>query len=197
MGFEKNSGFETPHSEGDESLRTTLQKEEEKRGFMQRLAEKKKAVMAATVASVVAVGASEASAGARGEALFDELDSVMETTQKAPAVHQEKHSLGKKEGKRMDAFEMLDRVEELVRAYKDAKTDGERDRYATQIAETLITGGEYTRLEENTIHTFTSTFLNTPIEVRYIVLGGIARGSLTDKMGNILHKGHEFQFPVQ
>ena len=198
MKFEQFDGVEMSHRKESEFPSDTTKKDDEKEGFLQRLAEKKKAVMAATAFGVITAGAGEALAGSRADALFDDLDSITETVKKVPSLPQDREIQGESMKKqRMDAFEMLERVEELVSAYKVAKNDSERGQYATQLAETLIMGGKYQRLEENTIHTFNATFLNVPIEVRYIIMDGTVRGSLTDTMGKILHKVHEFHFSVK
>lgn len=198
MKFEQFEGFEMPHKKEGESLRDTTKKGVEKEGFLQGLAEKKKAIMAVAAFGVVTAGANEVLAGSKADELFDDLDSITETTKKAPSVHQDRVIQGESKKKQhIDAFKVLERVEEFVGAYKDAKTDSERDRYATEIAETLIMGGKYQRLEENTIHTFTATFFSAPVEVRYIVMDGTVHGSLTDTNGMILRKVHEFRFSVK
>lgn len=156
----------------------------------------KKIVTAAALAGTLAAG-TEAMGGTRDKAdkMFDELDSATEIMQKVPAKHTVKPAAPKEE--RKDLFDTMERVDELGHAYMNAETDSERDRYAAQIAEALITGGAHTRMEENTIHVFTATLLGTPVEVRYIILDGVARGSLTDNANTILHKTHEFQFSVR
>lgn len=185
--------LESPHEEtnasGDEKA--------EEKGFMQGLVKGKKAVLAATAAGMIIAGAGEASGGIRERVndMFDELDGKTEVIQKAPSERREAPAAQKSEHK--DLFSVMEQIGELGNAYKEAETDAERDRIAGEIAQELILGGKNPQLQENTAYIFTSTLLGTPVEVSYIILDGVARGSLKDNSGTFLQKTHTFQFMVK